>query len=224
MPDPLTPPPKALRIVVAEDAALLREGLVRILERAGHDIVAAVADAPALLTYAANCRPDLVVTDIRMPPTHTDEGLRAAATIRAAHPGIAILLLSAYVADAYADELLDSAPGGGIGYLLKDRVGHVRDFLDSVDRVAAGGTVIDAEVVRQLVVRRHTDGPLAGLTERELEVLALMAEGHTNHAIAGKLFVSEAAVRKHIGNIFAKLPLDPHSDRRVSAVLTYLRG
>lgn len=224
MPNPLTPPPKALRIVVAEDAALLREGLVRILERAGHDIVAAVADAQALLTYAANTRPDLVVTDIRMPPTHTDEGLRAAATIRAAHPGIAILLLSAYVADAYVGELLDAAPGGGIGYLLKDRVGHVRDFLDSVDRVAAGGTVIDAEVVRQLVVRRHTDGPLASLTEREREVLALMAEGHTNHAIAGKLFVSEAAVRKHIGNIFAKLPLDPHSDRRVSAVLTYLRG
>jgi DNA-binding NarL/FixJ family response regulator len=224
VPDPLTPPQKALRIVVAEDAALLREGLLRILERAGHEVVAAVADAPALLTYVDNCRPDLVVTDIRMPPTHTDEGLRAAATIRAAHPGIAIMLLSAYVADAYVGELLDSAPGGGIGYLLKDRVGHIRDFLDSIDRVAAGGTVIDAEVVRQLVGRRHADGPLASLTEREREVLAFMAEGHTNHAIAGKLFVSEAAVRKHIGNIFAKLPLDPHSDRRVSAVLTYLRG
>ncbi|MFD0522965.1 response regulator transcription factor [Paractinoplanes durhamensis] len=213
-----------MRIIVAEDAALLREGLVRILERAGHEVVAAVPDAQALLTYTGNCRPDLVVTDIRMPPTHTDEGLRAAATIRATHPGIAIMLLSAYVADAYVGELLGSAPGGGIGYLLKDRVGHVRDFLDSVDRVAAGGTVVDGEVVRQLVGLRHADGPLAGLTEREREVLALMAEGHTNHAIAGKMFVSEAAVRKHIGNIFAKLPLDPHSDRRVSAVLTYLRG
>lgn len=224
MPDSLTPPQKALRIVVAEDAALLREGLVRILERDGHHVVAAVADAPALLTYVDHCRPDLVVTDIRMPPTHTDEGLRAAATIRTAHPGIAIMVLSAYVADAYVGELLDSTPGGGIGYLLKDRVGHVRDFLDSIERVAAGGTVVDAEVVRQLVRLRHGDGPLAGLTEREREVLALMAEGHTNQAIAGRLFVSEAAVRKHVGNIFAKLPLDPRSDRRVSAVLTYLRG
>jgi len=222
--DQLTPPQKALRVVIAEDAALLREGLTRILERAGHEVVAAVADAPALLTYTANCRPDLVVTDIRMPPTHTDEGLRAAAAIRADHPGIAIMLLSAYVADAYVGDLLESTPGGGIGYLLKDRVGHVRDFLDSVDRVAAGGTIVDAEVIRQLVRLRHDDGPLAALTDREREVLALMAEGHTNHMIAGKLFVSEAAVRKHIGNIFAKLPLDPHSDRRVSAVLTYLRG
>ncbi|SDZ59609.1 two component transcriptional regulator, LuxR family [Asanoa ishikariensis] len=220
MPDPVTP----LRIVVAEDAALLREGLVRILERAGHEIVAAVADGQALLTYVASTAPDIVITDIRMPPTHTDEGLRAAAIIRAEHPGVAIMLLSAYVADAYVGDLLDSAPGGGIGYLLKDRVGHVRDFLDSVDRVAAGGTVVDGEVVRQLVRRRHADGPLATLTDREREVLALMAEGHTNNAIAGKLFVSEAAVRKHIGNIFAKLPLDPASDRRVSAVLTYLRG
>ena len=224
MSDQLTPPQKALRVVIAEDAALLREGLTRILERAGHEVVAAVADAPALLTYTANCRPDLVVTDIRMPPTHTDEGLRAAAAIRADHPGIAIMLLSAYVADAYVGDLLESTPGGGIGYLLKDRVGHVRDFLDSVDRVAAGGTIVDAEVIRQLVRLRHDDGPLAALTDREREVLALMAEGHTNHMIAGKLFVSEAAVRKHIGNIFAKLPLDPHSDRRVSAVLTYLRG
>ena len=216
--------PHSLKIVVAEDAALLREGLVRILERDGHEIIAAVGDAHALLTYARSTVPDLVITDIRMPPTHTDEGLRAAATIRAANPGIAIMLLSAYVADAYVGELLDSTPGGGIGYLLKDRVGHVRDFLDSVTRVAGGGTVVDPEVVRQLLRNRHADGPLASLTDREREVLALMAEGHTNHGIAAKLFVSEAAVRKHIGNIFAKLPLDPASDRRVSAVLTYLRG
>ena len=216
--------PGGLRVVLAEDAALLREGLVGILERAGHDVVADVADAEALLAYVEHTSPDIVVTDIRMPPTHTDEGLRAAAAIRAAHPGIAIMVLSAYVADAYVAELLDSTPGGGIGYLLKDRVGHVREFLDSLDRVASGGTVVDPEVVRQLLGRRRSDGPLASLTERELEVLALMAEGRTNGSIAEVLVVSEAAVRKHVGNIFAKLPLDAASDRRVSAVLAYLRG
>ena len=213
-----------LRIVLAEDAALLREGLVSILERAGHDVVAAVEDAEALLAFTARHLPDLVVTDIRMPPTHTDEGLRAAARIRADHPGIAIMVLSAYVAEAYVSELLDAAAGGGIGYLLKDRVGHVRDFLAKLDRVAAGETVVDPEVVRQLLGRRRDDGPLASLTEREREVLALMAEGRTNGSIAGELVVSEAAVRKHVGNIFAKLRLDPASDRRVSAVLAYLRG
>ena len=216
--------PGGLRIVLAEDAALLREGLVGILERAGHDVVADVADAEALLAYVAHTSPDVVVTDIRMPPTHTDEGLRAAAAIRAAHPGIGILVLSAYVADAYVADLLDATPGGGIGYLLKDRVGHVREFLDCLDRVASGGTVVDPEVVRQLLGRRRSDGPLASLTERELEVLALMAEGRTNGSIAEVLVVSEAAVRKHVGNIFAKLPLDAASDRRVSAVLAYLRG
>jgi DNA-binding NarL/FixJ family response regulator len=209
---------------LAEDAALLREGLVGILERAGHEVVAAVSDADALLAYAAGTRPDVVVTDIRMPPDHTDEGLRAAAAIRASQPDIGILVLSAYVADAYVAELLESSPGGGVGYLLKDRVGHVREFLDSLDRVAAGGTVVDPEVVRQLLRRRRSDGPLATLTDREREVLALMAEGRTNGAIAEALVVSEAAVRKHVGNIFAKLPLDPASDRRVSAVLAYLRG
>ena len=216
--------PGGLRIVLAEDAALLREGLVGILERAGHDVVADVADAEALLAYVAHTSPDVVVTDIRMPPTHADEGLRAAAAIRAAHPGIGILVLSAYVADAYVADLLDATPGGGIGYLLKDRVGHVREFLDCLDRVASGGTVVDPEVVRQLLGRRRSDGPLASLTERELEVLALMAEGRTNGSIAEVLVVSEAAVRKHVGNIFAKLPLDAASDRRVSAVLAYLRG
>lgn len=215
---------RTLRIVLAEDAALLREGLVGILERAGHDVVAAVPDAEALLAYVARELPDLVVTDIRMPPTHTDEGLRAAARIRAEHPEIAIMVLSAYVAEAYVPELLDSAPGGGVGYLLKDRVGHVREFLDSLDRVASGETVVDPQVVRQLLGRRRDDGPLATLTEREREVLALMAEGRTNGSIAEVLVVSEAAVRKHVGNIFAKLRLDPGSDRRVSAVLAYLRG
>jgi DNA-binding NarL/FixJ family response regulator len=215
---------RSLRIVLAEDAALLREGLVGILERAGHEVVAAVPDAEALLVYVARELPDAVITDIRMPPTHTDEGLRAAARIRVEHPEIAVLVLSAYVAEAYVPELLDSAPGGGVGYLLKDRVGHVREFLDSLDRVAAGETVVDPQVVRQLLGRRRDDGPLASLTDREREVLALMAEGRTNGSIADELVVSEAAVRKHVGNIFAKLRLDPASDRRVSAVLAYLRG
>ena len=215
---------RRLRIVVAEDAALLREGLIGILEGAGHDVVAAVEDAEALLAFTRRLLPDLVVTDIRMPPTHTDEGLRAAAHIRAEHPGIAIMVLSAYVAEAYVSELLDAASGGGIGYLLKDRVGHVRDFLAKLDRVADGETVVDPEVVRQLLGRRRDDGPLASLTDRERAVLALMAEGKTNGSIAAELVVSEAAVRKHVGNIFAKLHLDPTSDRRVSAVLTYLRG
>jgi DNA-binding NarL/FixJ family response regulator len=211
-------------VVIAEDAALLREGLVGILERAGHDVVAAVEDADALLAYVAQTRPDVVVTDIRMPPDHSDEGLRAAVTIRATYPEIAIMVLSAYVADAYVAELLEATSGGGVGYLLKDRVGHVREFLDSLDRVADGGTVVDPQVVRQLLRRRRTDGPLAALTDREREVLALMAEGRTNGSIAAVLVVSEAAVRKHVGNIFAKLQLDPGADRRVSAVLAYLRG
>ena len=222
MPGPVSP--RRLRVVLAEDAALLREGLVAILERAGHEVAEAVGDADALLAYTAHSAPDLVVTDIRMPPDHTDEGLRAAVAIRAAHPDIAIMVLSAYIADAYVAELLDNAPGGGIGYLLKDRVGHVREFLDSLDRVAAGETVVDPEVVRQLLRRRRTDGPLAALTVREREVLGLMAEGRTNGSIATALVVSEAAVRKHVGSIFAKLPIDPASDRRVSAVLAYLRG
>jgi DNA-binding NarL/FixJ family response regulator len=212
-----------LRVVLAEDAALLREGLVGILERAGHQVVAAVGDADALLAYVARERPDLVVTDIRMPPTHTDEGLRAASTIRAEHPDTAIMVLSAYVAEAYVPDLLDGATAG-TGYLLKDRVGHVREFLDAVARVAAGETVVDPEVVRQLLGRRREDGPLASLSDREREVLALMAEGRTNGSIAEVLVVSEAAVRKHVGSIFAKLRLDPASDRRVSAVLAYLRG
>lgn len=220
--------PGSLRIVLAEDAALLREGLVGILARAGHTVVAAVEDADALLAFTARHAPDVVVTDIRMPPTHTDEGLRAAATIRATQPEVGVLVLSAYVAEAYVADLLDATSRGGavggVGYLLKDRVGHVREFLASLDRVAAGETVVDPEVVRQLLGRRRDDGPLASLTEREREVLALMAEGRTNGSIAETLVVSEAAVRKHVGGIFAKLDLDPGSDRRVSAVLAYLRG
>ncbi|UUW90206.1 MULTISPECIES: response regulator transcription factor [Pimelobacter] len=213
-----------MRVVIAEDLALLREGLVGIVERAGHEVLAAVETADALLAYVRHDPPDLVVTDVRMPPGHSDEGLRAAAAIRASHPSIGILVLSQYVADAYLDGLLDAPGPGGMGYLLKDRVGHVREFLDSIDRVAAGGLVVDPEVVRQLLARRRDDGPLSALTEREREVLSLMAEGRTNGSIAEQLVVSEAAVRKHVGGIFAKLDLDPESDRRVSAVLTYLRG
>lgn len=213
-----------MRVVIAEDLALLREGLVGIVERAGHEVLAAVETADALLAYVRRDPPDLVVTDVRMPPGHSDEGLRAAATIRASHPSIGILVLSQYVADAYLDGLLDAPGPGGMGYLLKDRVGHVREFIDSIDRVAAGGLVVDPEVVRQLLARRRDDGPLSALTEREREVLSLMAEGRTNGSIAEQLVVSEAAVRKHVGGIFAKLDLDPESDRRVSAVLTYLRG
>ena len=213
---------RKLNIVLAEDALLLREGLVSILERAGHTVTAAVGDADALVVAVRHDPPDVVITDVRMPPDHTDEGLRAAAAIRADHPSVGIVVLSQYVADAYLPALLESSTGG-VGYLLKDRVGHVTEFLQSVDRVAAGGTVVDPEVVRQLLSRRRGDGPLARLTARETEVLALMAQGLTNPSIASQLFVSEAAVRKHVGNIFAKLPLDPDGDRRVQAVLTYLR-
>jgi DNA-binding NarL/FixJ family response regulator len=209
--------------VLAEDAALLREGLVGILASVGHD-VRAVPDAVGLVNAVRDDPPDVVVTDVRMPPTFSDEGLRAAAEIRAENDAVGIMVLSQYVADAYLPGLLDAPGSGGIGYLLKDRVGKVAEFVDSLDRVAAGGTVIDPEVVRQLLSRRRSDAPMARLTSREREVLGLMAEGLTNGTIAERLFVSEAAVRKHVGSIFAKLDLDPGSDRRVSAVLAYLRG
>jgi DNA-binding NarL/FixJ family response regulator len=209
--------------VLAEDSLLLREGLASILDRAGHEVRDTVGDAGTLLAVVRKEPPDVVITDVRMPPNHSDEGLQAAAAIRAELPQIGILVLSQYVADAYLSTLLESTTGG-IGYLLKDRVGHVADFLESLDRVAGGGTVVDPEVVRQLLARRRNDGPLAALTPRELEVLALMAEGRVNASIAEQLVVSEAAVRKHVGNIFAKLRLDDGRDRRVSAVLTYLRG
>jgi DNA-binding NarL/FixJ family response regulator len=209
--------------VLAEDSLLLREGLASILDRAGHEVRDTVGDADTLLAVVRKEPPDVVITDVRMPPNHSDEGLQAAAAIRAELPQIGILVLSQYVADAYLSTLLESTTGG-IGYLLKDRVGHVAEFLESLDRVAGGGTVVDPEVVRQLLARRRNDGPLAALTPRELEVLALMAEGRVNASIAAQLVVSEAAVRKHVGNIFAKLRLDEGLDRRVSAVLTYLRG
>jgi DNA-binding NarL/FixJ family response regulator len=213
--------------VLAEDAVLLRAGLTGLLERFGHTVVASVGDAEDLIAATAEHRPDLIVTDVRMPPGFTDEGLRAALALRAARPALAVLVLSQYVEQTYAAELLDSPSGtgtGGIGYLLKDRVGDVEEFIDALVRVANGATVVDPEVVRQLLSRRRD--PLARLTPREREVLALMAEGRSNAAIGRLLVVSEAAVGKHIGSILTKLDLPPDSDdhRRVLAVLAYLRG
>ncbi|MGW4638860.1 response regulator [Sphaerisporangium sp. NPDC004334] len=213
-----------LRVAIAEDVVLLREGLAGLLERFGHQVVASVGDAGALLDAVREHEPDIVVMDVRMPPDFTDEGVRAALALRADRPRTAVLLLSQYVEQTYAAELLDMGTGAGIGYLLKDRVGDVRDFVDALERVAAGGTIVDPEVVRQMLGRRRA--PLARLTPREREVLGLIAEGRSNAAIARRLVVTEAAVSKHIAGILAKLDLPPAEDdhRRVLAVLTYLRG
>ncbi|MET9106071.1 response regulator transcription factor [Streptomyces zhihengii] len=215
--------PSALRVVLAEDGVLLREGLTALLERFGHQVVAAVGDATALREAVAAHEPDVVVTDVRMPPGFQDEGLRAAIALRAERPTLPVLVLSQYVQREYAAELLDTGDGTGVGYLLKDRVGQVEEFVAALARVAGGGTVVDPEVVRQLLRRRRD--PLAALTPREREVLALVAEGRSNAAVARELTVTEAAVGKHIGNILAKLGLPPAEDthRRVLAVLTYLR-
>ncbi|MGI5355397.1 response regulator [Streptomyces sp. CA-252508] len=216
--------PTPLRIVLAEDSVLLREGLTGLLLRFGHEVVAAVGDAAAMRGAVTEHDPDIVVTDVRMPPGFQDEGLRAAVALRVERPALPVLVLSQYVQRAYAAELLESGDGTGVGYLLKDRIGQVEEFVDALARVAAGGTVVDPEVVRHLL-RRHRD-PLAALTPREREVLALVAEGHSNGAIARRLVVSEAAVGKHIGNILGKLDLPPAEDthRRVLAVLAFLRA
>ncbi len=202
---------------------LVREGMTSLLSRFGHDVVAAVPDAPALLAVEAQHRPDIVVTDVRMPPGFTDEGLRAAIALRSRRPGLPVLVLSQYVERTSAADLLDT-DGGGVGYLLKDRLGNVGDFVEAVACVAAGGTVVDPEVVRQLLRRKRT--PVQRLTPREREVLALMAEGRSNAAIARLLVVSDAAVSKHISRILAKLelPADEDGHRRVLAVLAFLRG
>jgi DNA-binding NarL/FixJ family response regulator len=215
----VTPP---LRVVLAEDGALLREGLSALLVRMGFDVVAAVTDATQLEVEVDRSRPDLILTDIRMPPGYSDEGLRAAVRIRERHGPIPVVALSQYVERSYAGHLLDSCGGRGVGYLLKDRITAIPDFARSLRTVAAGGTVIDPDVVRQLLRRPE---PVTRLTPRELEVLALVAEGHSNSAMAGRLHLSEAAITKHIGNILAKLDLPPSDDtnRRVLAVLTYLR-
>ncbi|MBB4983707.1 DNA-binding NarL/FixJ family response regulator [Streptomyces sp. SFB5A] len=219
-----------VRVVIAEDSVLLREGLTRLLTDRGHEVVAGVGDGDALVETVAGLAeegalPDVVVADVRMPPTHTDEGVRAAVRLRKDFPGLGVLVLSQYVEEQYATELL-AGSSRGVGYLLKDRVAEVREFVDAVVRVAGGGTALDPEVVQQLLGRSRQQDVLANLTPREREVLGLMAEGRTNSAIAKALVVSDGAVEKHISNIFLKLGLSPSDGdhRRVLAVLTYLKS
>ena len=213
-----------MRIVIAEDSVLLRAGLTRILADAGEEVVATVGDAEELMGAVERHQPDLVVTDVRMPPTHTDDGLRAAISIRGRWPDIGILVLSQYVEETYASELLAGSTTGS-GYLLKDRIADVGEFVEAVQRVGAGGTALDPEVVAQLLARSRRRDPLDALTPREREVLALMAEGRSNPAIARALVVTDKAVEKHVSNILTKLDLPPAEDdhRRVLAVLQWVR-
>ncbi|GAA2600655.1 response regulator transcription factor [Actinomadura fulvescens] len=214
-----------MRVVIAEDLALLRDGLIRLLEAFDFEVVEAVDNGPSLLRALTAHRPDVAVVDVRLPPTFTDEGLRAALEARKEIPGLPVLVLSQHVEQLYARELLSDS-SGGIGYLLKDRVSDVSQFVDAVRRVADGGTALDPDVVAQLLTRRAREEPLQALTPREREVLGLMAEGRSNAAIAGKLFITEKAISKHTNNIFGKLNLPPSEDdnRRVLAVLTYLNA
>jgi len=215
-----------MRVVLAEDSVLLREGLIRLLEETGAQVCAAVGDGPSLLLAVAEHVPDLLITDVRMPPTHRDEGLRAALEVRRRFPSMAVLVLSQYVELSYATELLAGASAGsGVGYLLKDRVARFEDFTHTIERVAAGTTVIDPEVVSALLANRGATDPVSSLSPRESEVLALMAQGLTNSGIARKLVVSAGAVEKHVGAIFSKLGLHQSGDdhRRVLAVLSYLQ-
>ncbi|MCW3816829.1 response regulator transcription factor [Micromonospora sp. DR5-3] len=218
------PSDQPIRVVLAEDGVLIREGIAGLLSRFGYDVVRTVGDAAALTSAVSAYRPDLVLTDVRMPPDFTDEGLRAAIALRTAYPDLAVLVLSQYIELTYAGELLDIGGDAGVGYLLKDRITDVTTFAEAVRRVAAGDTIVDPKVVQQLLRRRRD--PLQRLSEREREVLALMAEGRSNAAIARTLVVSEAAVGKHITSIFTKLDLPPaeEDNRRVLAVLAYLRG
>jgi DNA-binding NarL/FixJ family response regulator len=213
-----------MRIVIADDAVLLREGAARLLEDAGHEVVAQAGDADDLLRKVRAHRPDVAIIDVRMPPDDTDDGLRAALTIKDELPDVGILLLSQYVEDRYLAQLLGRG-GQGVGYLLKDRVADVERLTEAVERIAAGGSVLDPEVVSQMLGSRRGGGPLDSLTVREREVLGLMAEGRTNRAIAGQLFVSERAVERHVTSIFGKLdlPAGGEDHRRVLAVLAYLR-
>ncbi len=212
-----------MRVVIAEDAALLREGLIRLLEDRGHTICAAVPDGDGLLAAVAEHRPDVAVVDIRMPPTHTDEGLKAALALRSEFPGIGVLLFSQYIETSYTAQLLEGG-AAGVGYLLKDRVANVAEFAAALERVAAGGTALDPEVVSQLFRASRQRGGLASLTPRERQVLALMAEGRSNSGIAAGLVISGGAVEKHVASIFSKLGLPPDDtdNRRVLAVLQYL--
>jgi DNA-binding NarL/FixJ family response regulator len=214
-----------MRAVIAEDSVLLREGLVRLLTEAGVEVVGQAGDAEDLLRKTRAHKPDVVITDIKMPPNQTDEGLRAAEVIRSELPGTGVLVLSQYVEEGYAMELLGEN-AAGVGYLLKDRVADVDRFIDAVQRVAAGGSALDPEVVSTMLGRRRRDDPLEDLTPREREVLALMAEGLSNSAIAAQLVVTERAVEKHVTNIFGKLHFgsEPEHHRRVLAVLTYVRN
>jgi DNA-binding NarL/FixJ family response regulator len=214
-----------MRVVLAEDLALLRDGLIRLLEAHDCQVVEAIDNGPSLLRALTTHRPDVAVVDVRLPPTFTDEGLRAALEARAQVPGLPVLVLSQYVEQLYARELLADS-SGGVGYLLKDRVANVGQFIDAVRQVANGGTAMDPEVISQLLSRRSTDAPLASLTPREREVLSLMAEGRSNAAIAARMFITDKAVSKHTNSIFARLSLPPSDDdnRRVLAVLAYLNG
>jgi DNA-binding NarL/FixJ family response regulator len=214
-----------VRIVIAEDSVLLRAGLTGLLVDAGEEVVATVGDADSLLEVVERHEPDLAIVDVRMPPTHTDDGLRAAIAVRGRWPDVGILVLSQYVEETYATELLASDTGG-LGYLLKDRIADVAEFMEAVRRVGDGGTALDPEVVAQLLARTRRRDPLARLSPREREVLGLMAEGRSNGAIAGELVVSAGAVEKHISNIFTKLDLPPddHGHRRVLAVLRWLES
>ena len=214
-----------MRIVLGEDSVLLREGIARLLEDSGFDVVGRAGDAEDLLRKVRAHKPDVAIVDIKMPPTHTDEGLRAARTIRAEQPETAVLVLSQYIEEDYALDLL-SGSAEGVGYLLKDRVADVERFLDAIRRVADGGSALDPEVVSQMLGRRRAVDPLAELTPREREVLTLMAEGRSNLAISTELVITERAVEKHVTNIFAKLQLPASADdhRRVLAVRTYLQA
>jgi DNA-binding NarL/FixJ family response regulator len=215
----------AMRVVVAEDATLLREGIVQVLTRAGINVVAQAADAGELLRQARVRRPDVIVADIRMPPGNTDDGLRTALALRAETPALGVLVLSQYLETAYARDLFEAGTAG-MGYLLKDRVGDIDRFVDSVRQVGQGGSVLDPEVVALLVGRHQATASVTGLTDRERMVVALMAQGCSNIAIASSLHFSEASVEKHIHSIFTKLnlPADPGTHRRVLAVLTYLQA
>ncbi|WP_028057518.1 response regulator transcription factor [Candidatus Solirubrobacter pratensis] len=212
-----------MRVVIAEDLTLLREGLAALLSECGHEVVASVGDGDALVAAIEEHCPDIALIDVRMPPTQTDEGVRAAVEVRRSHPETGILILSQYVEDRYAADLLEGG-ARGVGYLLKDRIADVDQFLAAIERVAGGGTVIDPEVIAQLLVRQQRENPLDRLTPRETEVLALMAQGHTNASIVERLHISHSAVEKHVRKVFAKLSLshDDQHHRRVLAVLTYL--